>query len=62
MPQDWAWGGADTLRIYVYGDPNNSAMPLSVKLEDSHGRSITLDNPDTFMVQTAEWQAWDIFA
>ncbi|MBN1359244.1 MAG: LamG domain-containing protein [Sedimentisphaerales bacterium] len=64
--QDWTLGGATTLALYFYGDPdNNPAEPMWVRLTDQSGKSGTV----TYGTGTAEgtdnqaiaaWHEWSI--
>jgi hypothetical protein len=59
-PQDWTVGGADTLTLYFLGDPNNSAEPLYVAVEDSSGRVAVAVHPDADAALATEWQKWHV--
>jgi hypothetical protein len=58
--QDWTMGGADTVRLYVQGDPNNAAETLYVALEDSTGQVAVASHADTALVQSDTWIEWKI--
>jgi len=58
--QDWASGGADSIRLYFYGDPGNTAETLYVAVEDSAGTVAIAAYPDSAAVTTAGWQEWVI--
>jgi hypothetical protein len=58
--QDWESGGADSIRLYFYGDPANTAETLYVAVEDSAGAVAIAAYPDSAAVTTASWQEWVI--
>ena len=58
--QDWTLYGFDTLVVQVYGDPNNSAEPLYVSVEDQDGQSTALTHPVSTLLQHTQWQPWEI--
>ena len=57
---DWTGGGADTLRLYVYGSADNDAGTLYVAVEDTSGNVATVSYPDEAAVTTEAWQEWVI--
>jgi hypothetical protein len=58
--QDWTAGGADSLRLYVRGNAENSPQTLYVTLEDSAGHTRTIQGTGTDAVVAIEWQEWRI--
>ncbi len=59
-PQDWTAGAADTLTLYVQGDPDNEPVTLYVALEDSAGHVGAALNPDADLALATEWQPWSV--
>ena len=57
---DWTTGGADTLRLYVYGSAGNAAATLYVAVEDVSGSVAVASHPDQTVVTTEAWQEWAI--
>ena len=57
---DWTVGGADTLRLYVYGSAANDAATLYVAVEDTSGSVAVASHPDQAVVTTEAWQEWTI--
>jgi len=57
---DWTIGGADSMRLYVQGDPNNAAEVLYVSLEDSAGQVAVVSHSDETVVQSDTWVEWQI--
>ena len=57
---DWTAGGADTLRLYVYGSAGNDAGTLYVAVEDTSGDVAVASHPDQAVVTTEAWQEWTI--
>jgi hypothetical protein len=56
VPQDWTRAGATTLTLYVYGDPDNAAAQLYVKID---GSKIAYDG-DAEALTNASWTQWNI--
>jgi hypothetical protein len=64
-PQDWSEGGATTLTLYFYGDPNNStSAPIWVKLTDqgNHSGKVTYGDAGEAVADlaTAAWHEWNM--
>ncbi|MBN1360203.1 MAG: discoidin domain-containing protein [Sedimentisphaerales bacterium] len=65
-PQDWAQGGATTLRLFFYGNADNDpAEPMWVKLTDQSGKSGTITygtapGEDTANLAVASWHEWQL--
>ena len=57
---DWTAGGADTLRLYVYGSADNEAGTVYVAVEDTAGNVAVASCPDQAVVTTEAWQEWTI--
>jgi hypothetical protein len=55
---DWTGGGADTLRLFVYGGAGNGAGTLYVAIEDSSGKVAVATCPDAGVLTTESWQEW----
>jgi len=58
--QDWTAGAANALRLYFYGNPDNTAETLYVAVEDSSGQIAVATYPDADAVLTGTWQEWTI--
>ena len=54
--QDWAAGGADTLRLFVQGQDTNTAETLYVAIQDSAGHVAVVTNPNAAAMSS--WQEW----
>ncbi|MHC4620679.1 MAG: dockerin type I domain-containing protein, partial [Planctomycetota bacterium] len=64
-PRDWAVLGADTMRLWFYGDPTNStadADQMYLGAEDSRGAVSYVEAQYGTMgdLLVAEWQQWDV--
>ena len=57
---DWTVAGADTLRLYVHGSPDNGPGILYVALEDSAGSVAVASHPDEAVLTSDTWQEWVI--
>jgi hypothetical protein len=57
---DWTVGSADSMRLYVQGDPNNAPETLYVALEDSAGQVAVVSHADAAVLQSATWVEWQI--
>jgi hypothetical protein len=57
---DWTVSGADSLRLYVQGSPDNGAGTLYVAIEDSAGNVAVATHPDAAVLTTDAWQEWVI--
>ena len=55
-PQDWTAGGGKTLSVWFYGDSNNTAAQMYVKV---NGSKVTYDGVAGNLT-TAGWQPWNI--
>ena len=55
---DWMGGGADTLRLFVYGGADNGADALYVAVEDSSGNVAVATHPDAGVLTMESWQEW----
>ncbi len=60
VPQDWTRNGVKALTLWFHGDPNNSAEPLYVALQDSLGKIKVVTHDDSSAVQLTGWQEWNI--
>ncbi len=60
VPQDWTRNGVKALTFWFYGDPNNSAEPLYVGLQDSLGKIKVVAHENPGAVQLSGWQEWNI--
>jgi len=56
VAQDWTKHGIKTLTLYFYGDPNNVAQQMYVKLNGSKA----VYTGDVADIQQASWKQWDI--
>jgi len=56
VAQDWAKHGIKTLTLYFYGDPNNVAQQMYVKL---NGSKVVYDS-DADNITRIGWQPWNI--
>jgi len=56
MPQDWTAGGVKTLVLYFYGDPDNGAGQLYVKI---NGTKVDFKG-NAAALTTASWSQWTI--
>jgi len=59
-PQDWTQYGVKALTLWFYGDPDNSAEPLYVAVQDSLGATGVVTHPQTDALLQAAWQEWSI--
>ena len=57
---DLTGGGADTLRLHVYGSADNEADTLYVAIEDTSGNVAAASHPDQAAGTTEAWQEWTI--
>jgi len=60
-PQDWTRKGVEILVLWFRGDPNNTAEPIYVSLQDSSDNSAVVaytDHPAPTTIDT--WQQWSI--
>ncbi len=55
-PQDWTKHGAKALSLWFYGDPNNAAEQMYVKV---NGSKVTYDS-DADNLTRMPWQPWNI--
>ena len=58
--QDWTFGGADTLVLYVRGRAGNGAVPLYFAVEDASKKVGVVAHPSTMVAATAKWTEWQI--
>jgi hypothetical protein len=58
--QDWTAGAADTLTLYIQGDPDNEPVTLYVVLEDSAGNVAAVSHSDADATLATDWQPWSI--
>jgi len=56
VPQDWTKHGIKTLSLWFYGDPNNVAQQMYVKL---NGTKVLYDG-EAANITRIPWQAWNI--
>jgi len=59
VPQDWTRRGLELLKLWVYGQPDNSVEPFFITLEDSAGNSKTVTLLDAVLT-TESWQQLSI--
>ena len=57
---DLTAGGADMMRVYVYGSADNDADTFYVAVEDTSGSVAVASYPDAAVVTTEAWQEWVI--
>lgn len=55
-PQDWTKHGIETLTVWFYGDPNNAAQQMYLKI---NGAKIPYDG-EVANLTVAQWQTWQI--
>ncbi|MHC4595426.1 MAG: LamG domain-containing protein, partial [Planctomycetota bacterium] len=55
-PQDWTKHGVNALSLWFYGDPNNTAEQMYVKINDS---KVTYDG-DAGNLARIPWQPWNV--
>ncbi len=60
MEQNWLEHGANTLRLFVRGRPDNDPGSLYLAIEDKIGRVAVATHPDPTVLTTAAWQEWTI--
>ncbi len=60
MEQNWLEHGANTLRLFVRGHPDNDPGSLYLAIEDKIGRVAVATHPDPAVLTTAAWQEWAI--
>ena len=60
VPQDWTRKDVKALSVWFYGDPDNSAEPLYVGVQDSLGtrKDVPYQNPSA--VRASSWQEFNI--
>jgi hypothetical protein len=58
--QNWTRNGVDTLALYVRGQGGNGADVLYVTLDDSTGKSATVNYGDNTAVKSGAWVQWNI--
>jgi hypothetical protein len=51
----------DTLVVYVHGRISNSPAPVYVGLQDAHGLTGFIENPDPNIVTFGKWTEWRVF-
>jgi len=56
VPQDWTKAGVQTLTLWFYGDPNNAASQMYVKV---NGSKVLYDGNATNLALMS-WQLWNI--
>jgi len=52
--------GADTLRLFVVGQADNTAEPLYVAVEDTSGNVVGVTHPDADLTTGTNWTEWRI--
>jgi hypothetical protein len=57
---DWNANGADTLRLFVFGEVDNAAESLYVAVEDTSGAVAIVVHPDAGISTTPAWTEWVI--
>jgi F5/8 type C domain-containing protein len=55
---DLTANGADTLRLFVAGQVDNTPAPLYVAIEDTNGAVAVVPQPDTAIVTSSDWTEW----
>jgi hypothetical protein len=58
--EDWTIAGAKVLALWFYGDVNNVAEQMYVRITDSANHVGIVMHPDPASVTNAEWQWWTI--
>ncbi len=58
--QDWTANGVKALSLSFRGDDANVEQPMYIRLEDSAGKTSTVQHPYTHAVQSEPWHEWDI--
>jgi hypothetical protein len=58
--QNWLESGANTLRLFVRGHPDNDPGPLYIAIEDTIERVAVVTHPDPGVLTSAVWQEWAI--
>jgi len=59
-PQDWTRSDVEVLTLWLYGEPDNSAEPFYVGLEDSAGNRKDITHFDPAVLTVNAWQQWRI--
>ncbi|MEJ2703861.1 MAG: hypothetical protein P8Z79_15605 [Sedimentisphaerales bacterium] len=59
-PQDWTRRGVEVLTLWLYGEPDNSADPFYVGLEDSAGNRRDVTHPNPAALTVNDWRQWRI--
>jgi hypothetical protein len=59
-PQDWTRRSVEILSLWLYGEPDNSAEPFYVGLEDYAGNRKDITHPDPAALTVNDWQQWCI--
>ena len=57
---DLTANGADTLRLFVAGQADNSVAPVYVRLVDASGNTSVVAHPDTNVTTVSNWTEWRI--
>ena len=60
IAQKWQDHGADALRLFVRGHPDNDPGSLYIAVEDTGGRIAVATHPNPAALTIAAWQEWAI--
>ncbi len=60
IAQKWQDHGADVLRLFVRGHPDNDPGSLYIAVEDTGGRVAVATHPNPAALTSAAWQEWAI--
>jgi hypothetical protein len=60
IAQKWQDHGADALRLFVRGHPDNDPGSLYIAVEDTGGHIAVAMHPDPAALTSAAWQEWAI--
>jgi hypothetical protein len=58
--QDWTVNNVKALSLSFFGENNNVAQPMYVKLEDAAGHSWKVEHPLTHAVESEQWHEWTV--
>ena len=59
-PQDWTRNSAETLELWLHGDPDNTTEPLQITLGDNADNVEVIVHPDPSVLLSDSWQQWSI--
>lgn len=60
IEQNWQEHGADALRLFVHGHPDNDPGSLYIAIEDKIGRVAVVTHPNPTALASGSWQEWVI--